>query len=75
MKCYKCGKDMDNENGDYTIKGIAVTVQLAGEQRTEENIQYANSQLGKYSDMRGGCDVAICYECYIDGLFLVGVRR
>ena len=25
--------------------------------------------LGKYSNGAGECDVAICFECYIDGLF------
>ena len=71
MKCWKCGKGMDNPNGDYTIKGVEVTVSLEGVQRTPENMEYVNGQLGKYADGDGGCHVGICYECYIDGLFQI----
>jgi len=24
MKCFKCGKDLENHNGDYTLKGLVV---------------------------------------------------
>jgi len=69
MKCQKCGKEMDNPKGDYQLKGVEVIVSLQGMQRTKENIEYTNIQLGKYADGNGGCKVAICYECYIDNLF------
>lgn len=69
MKCWKCNKEMNNLRGDYTLKGVEVTVSLKGMQRTPENIEYINEQLGKYTDDNGGCKVAICYECYIDNLF------
>jgi len=69
MNCYKCGKDMDNPNGDPQIKGVEVDVDIEGKQRTPENIAYFNKQLGKHSNGEGGCNVAICYECYIDNLF------
>jgi len=69
MKCQNCGKEMDNPNGDYQIKGVEVTISLEGVQRTPENIEYTNRQLGKYTDGDGGCHIAICFECYIDNLF------
>lgn len=81
MKCFKCGKEMEREDGNMTIKGICVDVTLQDEisppdslvissnLRTPENIDYNNLQLGKYSDGNGECHVAICYECYIDGMF------
>ena len=74
MKCQNCGKEMDNPNGDYSIKGVEVTVSLEGVQRTPENIEYVNRQLGKYADGNGGCHIAICYECYIDRLFMSPLR-
>ena len=81
MKCFKCGKEMDREDGNLTIEGIRVDVTLqdkispldslviTSNLHTPENIAYNNLQLGKYSDGKGECHVAICYECYIDGLF------
>jgi len=71
MKCWKCGKEMDNKDGDYKIKGIAIDVTLESFNPTSENVEYANRQLGKYSNGNGECHVAICYECYIDGLFQI----
>jgi len=83
MKCWKCDKEMDREDGNMTIKGICVDVTLPTEispldsliptpnPSTPENIAYNNLQLGKYSDGNGECHVAICYECYIDGLFRI----
>jgi hypothetical protein len=69
MKCWKCGKEMDREDGGFTIKGVDVKVTLDAERKTPENIAYQNLQLGKYSDGHGESHVGICYECYIDGLF------
>ena len=79
MKCWKCKKEMDREDGNMTIQGIRIDVTLQDEPsggiiitsnlRTPENIAYNNLQLGKYSDGKGECHVGICYECYIDGLF------
>lgn len=69
MRCYRCGKEVDSPKEDCSLKGVEVTVSLEGKQRTPENIEYFNKQLGKYSDGKGGCHVAICYECYIDNLF------
>ena len=71
MECWKCDKEMDNKNGDYTIKGVAVDITLGSFSPTLENVKYANKQLGKYSNGNGECHVAICYECYIDGLFQI----
>ena len=68
MKCFKCGKEMDREDGGLTIKGITVTMTL-DESATPETIKYNNEQLGKYSDGKGGCKVGTCYECYIDAVF------
>ena len=70
MKCWKCDKEMDGPEGS-SIKGIVVEVSLEGERRTQETIDYHNRQLGKYSDGKGRCHVAICYECYVDGLFSI----
>ena len=82
MKCFKCSKEMGREDGGITLEGIRVDVILQDKEetisdspvttlklRTPENIAYNNIQLGKYSDGKGECHVAICYECYIDGLF------
>jgi len=81
MKCFKCGKEMDREDSGLTIKGICVDITLEDEisppegvvitsnLHTPENITYNNLQLGKYSNGKGECHVATCYECYIDGLF------
>lgn len=69
MKCFKCGKEMEREDGGATVKGLAVDITKDESDRTQETIDYNNLQLGKYSDGNGECHVAICYECYIDGLF------
>lgn len=69
MKCQKCGKELGNLEGYFTLKGVEVTVSLEEMNRTPENIKYINKQLGKYADGEGGCKVAICYECYIDNMF------
>ena len=70
-KCWKCGKDMLPPEGEASIKGVVVKAGLdtAEGKGTIEGIEYFNRQLGKYSDGQGGCDIGICYECYIDGLF------
>ena len=70
MNCWKCKKDMGENK--YLLSGIEVNVpgELGSKEHyTPEQIAYNNLQLGKYSDGKGGCHVAICYECYIDGLF------
>jgi len=69
MQCQKCNKEMDREDGEPIMKGIIVEVKIEPPQNTKENIDYNNLQLGKYSDGKGECHIAICYECYIDGLF------
>ena len=70
MNCYKCGKEMENSNGKgYIFRGIDVNVTIEDNMKTPEQIEYNNLQLGKYSNGNGECHVAICYECYIDGLF------
>ena len=72
MKCYKCSKEMDREDGGPTIKGIMVDVTIPEPEKTDETINYNNRQLGKYSNGHGECHVGICYECAIDGLFHIG---
>ena len=71
MKCFKCEKEMDREDSNLTMKGIAIDVTIKEPNMTPETIAYNNLQLGKYSNGKGECHVAICYECYIDGLFSV----
>ncbi len=71
MKCFKCGKEMERENSRATLKGIEVKVKINLDPILPEDIDYYNSQLGKYSNGEGECDVAICYECHIDALFQV----
>ncbi len=72
MKCWKCDKEMDRDDGGTTLKGVVVTV---GESKgadviiTPGDLDYREKQLGKYADGNGGCHVGICYECYIDGVF------
>ena len=68
MNCWKCGKEMDRDDGGPTIKGVDVRV-IQGGDKSEATIAYNNLQLGKYSNGEGECHVAICYECYINGLF------
>ena len=69
MKCFKCGKEMDRESSRATLKGVEVNVKMKLDPILPEDITYYNEQLGKYSNGNGECDVCICYECYIDGLF------
>ena len=69
MKCFKCGKEMEREDGSLQLKGITVDVFRDVRSGGQEGIDYNNLQLGKYSDGKGECHVALCYECYIDGLF------
>lgn len=69
MQCLKCGKEMNRDDGDLVIKGITVDVTIEENMRTPETIAYNKAQLGKYSDGNGECHAAICYECYMDGLF------
>ena len=69
-KCWKCDKELDRKDGGTIIKGKVVTVHNESN-TTQADIDYLNKQLGKYNDGNGGCDVAICYECHIDGLFNV----
>ena len=68
MKCWKCSKEMDREDGGGTLSGVDVKVMSTD---IPSDITYRNLQLGKYSDGNGGCHVGICYECYIDGLFYI----
>jgi len=69
MKCFKCGKEMDREDGGTPLQGIEVTIEVKEDSRSQADIDYYNTQMGKYSDGNGECHVAICYECHIDGLF------
>ncbi len=69
MKCIKCGKGMDREDGKFTLRGLEADVTIEESSRTKETIDYNNRQLGKYSDGKGECHLAMCYECYLDGLF------
>ena len=69
MKCFKCDKEMDREGDNpHTIKGLVEDVTLT-DKVPPETRAYMNKQLGKYSNGKGEAHVAICYECYIDGLF------
>jgi len=72
MICEKCGKEMDRADGGMTITGIKVDVSILPKDRTLENVNYYNEQLGKYSDGYGECHRGICYECYIDALLSHG---
>ncbi len=63
MQCNHCRKEMDRDDDKaLTIKGVTITVKCDN----SEDIEYMNTQLGKYSDGKGECNVAICYECFID---------
>ena len=66
MKCYKCGKEI--LRGIDGIAGIAVDVTIEESDKTVETVNYNNLQLGKYSNGKGECHLATCYECYIDTL-------
>uniref|UniRef100_A0A6M3LTV2 Uncharacterized protein n=1 Tax=viral metagenome TaxID=1070528 RepID=A0A6M3LTV2_9ZZZZ len=69
MKCFKCRKEMGREDGGPTLVGISMQVHLENHPQEPATRDYNNHQLGKYSNGTGECDVAICFECYIDGLF------
>ena len=68
MKCFKCGKEMEREDGRATLTGIEVEVKMNLDPVLSEDIVYYNKQLGKYSNGKGECKIGICYECYVDGL-------
>ncbi len=71
MQCFKCNKEMDRDAG-AVIKGVVITITC----EKPEDICYINTQLGKYSDGAGNCDIGICYECYIDVQFgVVNAQR
>lgn len=72
MECFKCKKEMDREDGGQTIKGMVFEISLIPPDDTEANIKYIKSQYGKYSDAKGNVKIAICGECYLDGLFHSG---
>ena len=67
MKCLKCDKEMDREDGKFSMRGKTFDVDIPEAFKTKETIDYCNVQLGKYSDGNGECHIAICYECFIDG--------
>lgn len=67
--CFKCGKEIWREQSKATLVGVEVEIKMALTPVLPEDIDYYNKQLGKYSNGKGECDVGICYECYIDGLF------
>ena len=77
MKCWKCDKELDRpkeagyKEDNPVVQGIVITVTISENQQTPETIKYNKLQLGKYANENGECKVAICYECYIDGLFHV----
>jgi len=80
MRCFKCKKEMGyilggvlvESQDKHTLKGIEVKVRIDEGRKFPSQIEYNNTQLGKYSDGNGECHVAICYECYLDGLFQIG---
>ena len=74
MECWKCNKEMGRGSSRALLKGIEVQVKVALDPILPEDIEYYDKQLGKYSNGNGGCEVSICYECYIDGLFHVGTK-
>ena len=74
LKCWKCGKDMEKEDGGPRLIGKLETVTSQKELSPAE-VDYFNRQLGKYSDGHGQCKVAICYECYVDNQFGIGVQQ
>lgn len=74
INCFKCGKRISRDDGGVEKKGQEVNLNIASYiEITPVDIEYLNRQLGKYSDGKGGCDVAICLECYIDKVF--GVKE
>jgi len=60
---------MARKDGGETIRGTVVELKYDKKNPKQEDIEYFNLQLGRFADGKGGCHVAICYECYIDGLF------
>ena len=68
MKCFKCGKEMEREDGGSVMKGREFTVSQSAIPPTQADINYYTMQLGKYADGKGECRFAICLECYFDGM-------
>lgn len=68
MNCQKCGKRMNMRGMRIPLPGKRIRANFIYP-LSQEEIEYRNEQLGKYSDDAGECDVAICYECYIDKEF------
>ena len=71
MKCYKCGKEMEREDGQTVQVGMSIDIEMLGIDKTPENIEYSNKQLCKYNNGNGECHIAICLECHVDGLLQV----
>ena len=74
MKCWKCGKETASDDGQIDLKGLSINIRSDGVNKSTDAIEYRNKQLGKYSDGHGECYVALCLECYIDGLLLAPPR-
>ena len=70
MNCYRCDKDMARDDGfDLRAVKVEIKVELTKSKKdNKQTIDFNNSQLGKYSDGKGGCNIGLCYECYIDDL-------
>ena len=69
MKCLKCGKETSRENNRVTLIGMYAKVKMNLDPTLPDDIDYYNQQLGKYSNGQGECEVCLCYECYLDGMF------
>lgn len=72
MLCWKCSKEISRETSRATLVGISVDVKMNLDPILPGDIDYLNEQLGKYSDGNGECHIALCYECYLDGLLRRG---
>ena len=65
MKCYKCGKEMD-DSGRGSVAGLNITFFMHSEDGWSDG--YLEKQIGKYKDdvINGG--INFCYECWIDSI-------
>ena len=64
MKCYKCGKEMEDKNG---ANYIGASIGLDIEKNVECDKDFIRKQWGKWYDA-GLKTICICWECYLDGM-------
>ena len=61
--CYKCGKEMEDKNGELVI---GMLIRVSTDSQKPEREKFLKEQLGPYEPNR---DYIICYECLLRSIF------